>query len=64
VRWRAEGKNVALVVDGKRRTGGWAKVMPDAEWFVRRESERAKKTGKGLWLWGFSMVSRRDLQSQ
>jgi acylglycerol lipase len=45
-----EGKNA------KRRTGGWARVMPDIEWFVRREHERAKQTGGKLFLWGFSMV--------
>jgi acylglycerol lipase len=42
----------------KRRTGGWARVMPDVEWFVQRESERSQEKGKKLFLWGFSMVGR------
>ena len=57
IAWKEEGKNVNLSVNGKRRTGGWAKVMPDIEWFVKRESELAKSKGKKLFLHGFSMVS-------
>ena len=30
--------------------------MPDIEWFVKRESERATAKGKKLFLHGFSMV--------
>jgi acylglycerol lipase len=57
--WQSEGKTVKLEGDkAKRRTGGWARVMPDIEWFVQRESERAKQTGVKLFLWGFSMVSQ------
>lgn len=46
---------VKLVKNGKRLTGGWAKALPDMEFFVKRESERAG--GKKLFLWGHSMVS-------
>lgn len=31
-------------------------MMPDIEWFVKRESERARAKGKKLFLHGFSMV--------
>lgn len=41
---------------GKRRTGGWKRIIPDIEFMVRREGERAGRAGRGLWLWGFSMV--------
>lgn len=59
MRWKSEGKRVNLAgKHAKRVTGGWAKVMPDIEWFVQRESERAKARNKKLFLWGFSMVSR------
>lgn len=54
--WKSEGKNVNLEKNGKRRTGGWARVMPDIEWFVLHASKRAKAAGKKLFLWGFSMV--------
>ncbi|RSH87302.1 hypothetical protein EHS25_003211 [Saitozyma podzolica] len=37
----------------KRKSGGWAKALPDAEFFVRREHDRAK--GKKVFLWGHSM---------
>lgn len=52
--WKQEGKTVKLEKNTKRRTGGWPRVMPDVEWFVRREKERAGS--KALFLWGFSMV--------
>ncbi|WWD17260.1 hypothetical protein CI109_101698 [Kwoniella shandongensis] len=56
VAWKNEGKTVKLEKNGKRRTGGWGKVFGDMEWFVRRESERAKALGgKKLFLHGFSM---------
>jgi acylglycerol lipase len=48
-----------LEVGAKRRTGGWAKALPDIEWFVRRESEVARAKGKKLFLHGFSMVCAR-----
>jgi hypothetical protein len=48
-----------LEVGAKRRTGGWAKALPDIEWFVRRESEVARAKGKKLFLHGFSMVRAR-----
>ncbi|WWD03019.1 hypothetical protein V865_001063 [Kwoniella europaea PYCC6329] len=54
-RWKKEGKTVKLEKNGKRRTGGWAKALPDIEWFVKRESEVAKGLGKKLFLHGFSM---------
>ncbi|WVR07084.1 hypothetical protein IAU60_004123 [Kwoniella sp. DSM 27419] len=54
-KWKAEGKSVNLVKHGKRRTGGWAKALPDIEWFVRRESVKANEMGKKLFLHGFSM---------
>ncbi|WVF71485.1 hypothetical protein IAT40_006291 [Kwoniella sp. CBS 6097] len=54
-KWKSEGKTVKLEKNGKRRTGGWAKALPDIEWFVRRESERARGMGKKLFLHGFSM---------
>lgn len=57
IAWRKEGKTFKLEKDGKRKSGGWAKVMPDIEWFVRRESELAKSKGKKVFLEGFSMVS-------
>ncbi|WRT66413.1 uncharacterized protein IL334_003369 [Kwoniella shivajii] len=53
--WKQEGKSVKLEKNGKRRTGGWAKVMPDIEWFVKRESLVAKELGTRLFLHGFSM---------
>ena len=59
IKWKSEGKKVKLDKNGKRVTGGWAKVMPDIEWFVKRESATAEKEGKKLFLWGFSMVSMR-----
>lgn len=57
IAWREEGKTVQLEKDGKRRTGGWAKALPDIEWFVKKASEEAKPKGKKLFLSGFSMVS-------
>lgn len=57
IAWKKEGKAVKLEKNGKRRTGGWARVMPDIEWFVKRESELARGKGKKLFLHGFSMVS-------
>lgn len=57
IAWKNEGKTVKLEKNAKRKTGGWARVMPDIEWFVRRESELAKSKGKKLFLHGFSMVS-------
>ncbi|KAK4685534.1 acylglycerol lipase, partial [Tremellales sp. Uapishka_1] len=53
IQWKKEGKEVKLEKNGKRRTGGWVRVMPDIEYFVRREKERAGE--KKLFLWGFSM---------
>ncbi|KAK1924261.1 Alpha/Beta hydrolase protein [Papiliotrema laurentii] len=55
VKWKEEGKTVKLEKNGKRRTGGWARVMPDLEWFVQHLSKPAKEAGKKLFLWGFSM---------
>lgn len=57
VQWKEEGKTVKLERNGKRRTGGWAKALPDIEWFVRHLSKKAKAEEKKLFLWGFSMVS-------
>lgn len=57
MKWRDEGKKVQLEKDGKRRTGGWGKAIPDIEWFVKRASETARAAGKKLFLHGFSMVS-------
>ena len=54
--WKAQGKTVKLEKNSKRRTGGWAKAMPDIEWFVKYLSEKAK--GAKIFLYGFSMVSR------
>lgn len=63
--WKKEGKRVNLAgKSAKRVTGGWAKVMPDIEWFVQRESHRAQAKGKKLFLWGFSMVCGRLLFSR
>ena len=45
-----------LEKNAKRVTGGWAKALPDIEWFVKRESEVAKAKGKKVFLSGFSMV--------
>lgn len=61
--WRAEGKQVALEKGAKRRTGGWAKALPDIEWFVKRQSQVAKAKGKKLFLHGFSMVGPSSLTS-
>jgi len=47
---------VKLEKNAKRVTGGWAKALPDIEWFVKRESEIAKAKGKKVFLSGFSMV--------
>ncbi|KAK8864442.1 hypothetical protein IAR55_001691 [Kwoniella newhampshirensis] len=56
VAWKKEGKTVKLEKNGKRRTGGWGKVFSDIEWFVKRESLKAKELGgKKLFLHGFSM---------
>ncbi|WVN89728.1 uncharacterized protein L203_104958 [Cryptococcus depauperatus CBS 7841] len=52
-KWREEGQMVKLEKNGKRRTGGWGKVFSDIEWFLKKQSERAR--GKPLFLWGFSM---------
>lgn len=54
VQWKKEGKKVKLEKNAKRVTGGWAKALPDIEWFVKRESGLAK--GKKVFLSGFSMV--------
>ena len=56
--WKEQGKSVKLEKNGKRRTGGWDKVMPDIEWFVKYRSSVARSEGKKLFLWGFSMVCR------
>ncbi|ORY21097.1 Alpha/Beta hydrolase protein [Naematelia encephala] len=55
--WKAQGKAVTIGKSTKRKTGGWAKVLPDIEWFVIREQEYIKQQGGGgkLFLWGFSM---------
>lgn len=58
VNWKKEGKRVHLDCHQKHRTGGWAKAIPDLEFFVKRESQRAK--GKKLFLYGHSMVSGND----
>ncbi|EIW68061.1 hypothetical protein TREMEDRAFT_16698, partial [Tremella mesenterica DSM 1558] len=55
IQWKKEGRPVKLEKNAKRRTGGWAKILPDIEWFVRYEHDRAKSKGKKLFLWGFSM---------
>jgi acylglycerol lipase len=55
--WKQEGKTVKVVRNGKRKTGGWAQMLPDMEFFAKRESERAVKDGRKLFLWGHSMVS-------
>ncbi|WWC89281.1 uncharacterized protein L201_004202 [Kwoniella dendrophila CBS 6074] len=54
-KWKEEGKHVKLEKNTKRRTGGWAKVFPDIEWFVKRESQLATILNKKLFLYGFSM---------
>ncbi|WVW83956.1 hypothetical protein I302_105979 [Kwoniella bestiolae CBS 10118] len=54
-RWKNEGKTVKLEKNGKRRTGGWGRALPDIEWFVKRELEVARGLGRRLFLWGFSM---------
>lgn len=56
-KWKEEGKKVNLQIWAKRKSGGWAKAMPDIEWFVKLASTQAKEAGKKLYLWGFSMVS-------
>jgi len=56
VKWKEAGQTVKLEKNGKRRTGGWAKALPDIEWFVQYASKPAKAAGKKLFLWGFSMV--------
>jgi hypothetical protein len=56
--WKAEGRTVKHEKSPKRKSGGWAKALPDAEFFVRREHDRAK--GKKVFLWGHSMVSVSD----
>jgi acylglycerol lipase len=56
VQWKKEGKKVKLEKNAKRVTGGWAKALPDIEWFVKRESEIAKAKGRKVFLSGFSMV--------
>lgn len=56
-KWKAEGKTVVVEKNQKHRTGGWARQLPDLEWFVKRESERATAVGKKLFLHGHSMVS-------
>ena len=57
IAWQAEGKKVHPITHGARRTGGWPQVFVDMEFFVKRESERARAAGKKLFLWGHSMVS-------
>lgn len=57
VAWKAEGRDVKVIKNGKRRTGGWGQVFHDMEFFVKRESKRAEEAGKKLFLWGHSMVS-------
>lgn len=59
VKWKEAGQTVKLEKNGKRRTGGWAKALPDIEWFVKHASKPAKAAGKKLFLWGFSMVCPR-----
>jgi acylglycerol lipase len=56
VAWRKEGKTVHIQKGQRGRNGGWAKAMPDIEFFVRRESERAVAAGKKVFLYGHSMV--------
>jgi hypothetical protein len=56
IQWKKEGKKVKLEKNAKRVTGGWAKALPDIEWFVKKESEVAKAKGKKVFLSGFSMV--------
>lgn len=56
-KWKEEGKTVVPERNQKHRTGGWSKQLPDLEFFVKRESERAKAAGKKLFLHGHSMVS-------
>lgn len=54
--WKKEGKTVYVQKAQKGvRSGGWLKALPDIEFFVKRESERAQ--GKPLFLYGHSMVS-------
>lgn len=54
--WKKEGKTVHVQKAQKGvRSGGWLKALPDIEFFVKRESERAQ--GKPLFLYGHSMVS-------
>ncbi|ORX36605.1 Alpha/Beta hydrolase protein [Kockovaella imperatae] len=53
--WKKQGKHVKLALNTQRKTGGWPKVLPDMEWFVKHEAEQAKAVGKRLFLWGHSM---------
>lgn len=54
--WKKEGKTVQVQKAQKGvRSGGWLKALPDIEFFVKRESEKAQ--GKPLFLYGHSMVS-------
>lgn len=55
--WKADGQPYKLEKNAKRKTGGWAKALPEMEFFVKRESNRAKKTNGKLFLYGHSMVS-------
>lgn len=56
VNWTKEGKKVLIDRNQKHRTGGWVKAIPDIEFFVKQESERASAKGKKLFLHGHSMV--------
>lgn len=54
LKWTQEGHKVHIDRSQKHRTGGWAKAIPDIEFFVKHESQRAE--GKKLFLYGHSMV--------
>ncbi|KAL1411512.1 hypothetical protein Q8F55_002473 [Vanrija albida] len=53
--WKADGQPYKLEKNAKRKTGGWAKALPEMEFFVKRESNRAHKTNGKLFLYGHSM---------
>ncbi|BEJ00374.1 hypothetical protein CcaverHIS631_0502310 [Cutaneotrichosporon cavernicola] len=53
--WRAEGLTVVPEKGQKHRTGGWARQLPDYEFMVKREAERAQAVGRKLFLYGHSM---------
>lgn len=58
-KWKDEAKQFVLEKNQKHRTGGWGRQLPDLEFLVKRESERAKAAGKKLFLYGHSMVGFR-----